>query len=159
MKKNFVNSLVELSNVQVVMNREQFLMYKHGGMSLAEIKFIGEVEESLFNRIETDKIFKNNIILGMACLLTALNTNIVFAAAATDPIKTMNDLGNKILTIVQTAGYWLCLIMCGVCVIRAIIGGKDKKAIGEIILGFLIAFAALYMMPWLFDMIKEGFGH
>lgn len=151
MKNKLINGIVSMSKIKVSMNKDQFIAYKKGDMSLLDIKMFDKV----FNQINKNKVLKLNVIIGIACLLVTLNSNTALAIDATSKI---DDLGSKSLVIIQVCAYWLCLIMCGVSVMKAVLSGKDKKDIGEIILGFLLAFAAVYFMPWLFDIVKSSFG-
>lgn len=68
----------------------------------------------------------------------------------------INKAGNTILGICRTIGYWACLIMCIVDIIKALMQG-DTKSIAKIMMKYALAFAALYFFPWILDLIKEIF--
>lgn len=156
MKRNFLDNLVEFTGVTVTMDRDQYISYKNNELTLAEIKMLNSIEKNIFDNLKKDKKFERNIIVAIAFFLHLTNTTTIFAAE--NPTQKIDELGRKLLNIIQVAGYWICLIMCGLMVLRAIMSGKDKKQIGEIVISFILAFAALYFMPWLFDTVKTTFG-
>lgn len=69
----------------------------------------------------------------------------------------INEGGFAILTIARTIGYWVCIIMCIIEIIKALLDGSSKN-IGKIILKYVFGFAALYLLPWLLDLIVGVFG-
>jgi hypothetical protein len=76
-------------------------------------------------------------------------------AAPSNTVK-ITEAGNTILDICREIGYWACLIMCILEIIKSLLQG-DTKGISKIIAKYLLGFGALYLMPWLFDLIKSIF--
>ena len=75
------------------------------------------------------------------------------AAPATGKI---DKLGFTLLGFCRTIGYWACIIMCSIEIIKALMQG-DTKGISSIISKYILGFAALYFLPWIFDIIKTAF--
>lgn len=75
---------------------------------------------------------------------------------AADPLGKIDKAGNTILSIVRKIGYWCCIIGCIIDIIRALMQG-DTKSIAKIMMKYALAFAALYMFPWILDLIKSIF--
>lgn len=73
----------------------------------------------------------------------------------TDTSK-LDIAGTKILGICQQFGYWGCLIMASVEIVKALMRGESKD-ITKIIAKYLIGFGALYVLPFLFNLIKDIF--
>ena len=72
-----------------------------------------------------------------------------------NPIK-VNAAGNKLLGIVQSLAYWTALIMCSTEIMKNIMQG-DHKSVSKSILKYSLAYGSLYLLPWIFDLIKEIF--
>ena len=54
--------------------------------------------------------------------------------------------------------YWICLIKGLVDVGREVSRGGDNIGnIGKIVLKYVLAFATLYIMPYLFDLVRDNF--
>lgn len=77
-------------------------------------------------------------------------------AATTDATGKIGIAGNTILGICREIGYWACLIMCILEIVKSLMQG-DSKSISKIISKYVLGFGALYLMPWLFDLIKSIF--
>ena len=90
-----------------------------------------------------------------------LNNLSVEVMASTGPNVTkfnskVNEIGNMFVGIIQTIGYWTCLIMCAVEILKCLFQG-DTKSLTKIICKYLMAFAGLYILPWIFELIKSMF--
>ena len=68
----------------------------------------------------------------------------------------IDNAGITILGVCRQIGYWACIIMCVIEIIRSLMQG-DTKSISKIISKYVLGFAALYLVPWIFDLIKEVF--
>lgn len=68
----------------------------------------------------------------------------------------IDTLGFKMLGVLRSVGYWICICMCLVEVLKSLMQG-DTKGIAKIIVKYLIGFSTLYFLPWAFDAIKESF--
>lgn len=66
------------------------------------------------------------------------------------------QLGSEILGLCQTAGYWVCLVMCVLEIIKAGVNG-DSRSISKIMAKYILLFSGLYFMPWIFDSIRDVF--
>lgn len=77
-------------------------------------------------------------------------------AYAVDPLSKVDKAGNTILGIVRRIGYWCCIIGCVIDVIKALMQG-DTKSIAKIMMKYALAFGALYIFPWILDLIKGIF--
>lgn len=78
------------------------------------------------------------------------------ALAATNPLNQINKAGNMMLGISRTIGYWLILIVCICEIIKSLMAG-DTKSISKILMKNLLAFASLYLFPWMMDLVKGIF--
>ena len=78
-------------------------------------------------------------------------------ADTTEAMAKVDKAGFTLLGLIQTIGYWLCLIMCVVEILKSIMNGSSKS-VGGIMIKYLLIFTSLFLMPFLFDLIKEIFG-
>jgi hypothetical protein len=76
--------------------------------------------------------------------------------AATDPMGKVDIAGATFLGILRTIGYWLCLIFCILEILKILMNGQSKD-IGKIIIKYLLVFSTLYVLPWMFELIKAIF--
>lgn len=77
-------------------------------------------------------------------------------ANAADPLGKIDTAGGTILNIVRRIGYWCCIIGCIIDIIKALMQG-DTKSIAKIMMKYALAFGALYIFPWILDLIKSIF--
>jgi len=82
--------------------------------------------------------------------------NIAVMAATKDPLGKLPIIGNKIYSMIQMAGWFICAIGCAIAVLKALMEG-DTKSIPKIMMRFGMGFAALYIFPAFLDMIKSIF--
>jgi len=75
---------------------------------------------------------------------------------AADPLAKIDTAGSTILGIVRRIGYWCCILGCIIDIIKALMQG-DTKSIAKIIMKYALAFGALYIFPWILDLIKSIF--
>lgn len=134
--------------MKVVMNHTQFLQWKYGNKTTLDIKL-----ENL--GVKDSKKFKKQLIIGIgATLFLVNNTDYVLAA----DLGAIDKLGNTFLDIVRRVGYWIALICALVEIIRTSMrGGNNSSEIGKIIMKYLLIYASLYLMPYLFDLVKGAF--
>ena len=112
-------------------------------------------EESVKNELIAYNILNNKnlkkvMVVAMGSLMYCQN---VLAATNTGKIDVA---GIAILGICRQIGYWACIIMCCIEIIRSLMQG-DTKGISKIISKYVLGFGALYLMPWIFDLIKSIF--
>ena len=77
-------------------------------------------------------------------------------AETTDVLNKIDVAGSTFLNIIQGFGYWACLIMCAIEIIRSLMQG-DTKSIGKSVFKYILGFATFYFLPWLFNIIKAIF--
>lgn len=99
------------------------------------------------------KINKDRYLRGLTTFVLA---NVLYIRNAYASIDKINKAGGNLLGVVRTFGYWVCLIMCVLEIIRTLMQG-DTKSIGKIIVKYCIGFGSFYFLPWIFDLIKESF--
>jgi hypothetical protein len=71
-------------------------------------------------------------------------------------MEAINVAGAKILDIMMTAGYWITLV-AGVGKVINAIAKKDAENALKTAMGYGVAFAALYLLKWVLDLIKGVF--
>lgn len=64
--------------------------------------------------------------------------------------------GAKILGICRNVGYWMCLVMASVEIIKSLMQG-NTKGVSSIIIKYGLGYGSLFIMPWIFDLIKSLF--
>ncbi|BDR77058.1 hypothetical protein [Clostridium tetani] len=106
----------------------------------------------------TCKTNNNNKSKGIFILTIERLLSFRNVTAATDvAVDTkINSAGGALLSVVRSFGYWICLIMCGLEIIKSLMQG-DTRSISKIIIKYILGFSALYFLPWLFDLIREVF--
>jgi len=113
-----------------------------------------------FLQLERGKNIRNytsNIMVKTTEKATILFLAILFNAQKTYAAgKGIDNLGGTLLNLIRGWGYWILLIMCLVETIRAGAGGDSKKIL-SIIMKYLLVFAAMYLVPSLFNAIKDSF--
>lgn len=134
--------------MKIVMNHDQFLNWKHGNKSAIDIKL-----ENL--GINWNRKTERYIVVGLAVGGFLLNhPSMVYGL----DLGKIDKLGNIFLTIVRKGGYWIVLIMSMVEISKAAMkGGNSNAEIGKIIMKNLLIYSALFLMPWLFDLVEEAF--
>jgi hypothetical protein len=107
--------------------------------------------ELVASHIKDDTELKKKFIFVVGSLMYV---NEVVNAA--DPLGKIDTAGNTILGIVRRIGYWCCIIGCIIDIIKALMQG-DTKSVAKIMMKYALAFAALYLFPWILDLIKAIF--
>lgn len=134
--------------MEIVMSHKQYLQWKNNEKSTIDIKLenIG---------IRNGKTFRKELVIGLGTTLFLINNpSICFGA----DLGKIDILGNKFLEIVRRVGYWIALISALVEIIKtATRSGNNNSEIAKIIMKYLLIYATLYLMPWLFDMVREAF--
>lgn len=136
---------------EITMTIHQFLQYERGEKSIKDI----EIENGL-ESIAT-KIINNDRLRKMAAFVIAgLNYTSTVLADTAEAVGRIDSAGNMFLGIVQSIGYWLCLIGCIMEILKSVMNGSSKD-VGKIMMKYLLIFAALYLMPFAFNLIKDIF--
>ncbi|WP_051350722.1 hypothetical protein [Caloramator sp. ALD01] len=71
-------------------------------------------------------------------------------------LSKVDKAGITILTIIRRVGYWACIILALMDIVKNLMEG-DTKSIWETIAKYTVAFTTLYLLPWLFDLIAAIF--
>lgn len=106
--------------------------------------------ELVSKRINVNSRLKKMVVFTLGSLLYLED-----AVYASDFSK-IDTGGNKILEITRHIGYWACLIGCTIEIIRSMMQG-DSKSIGKTIAKYAVSYGALYLLPWILDLIKSIF--
>ena len=92
------------------------------------------------------------------CLVVSLACNFMLEKYVYAADTSRIDIaGSTILSTAQEIGYWACLIMCLIEVIMALISRRTDD-VKKICTKYILGFASLYFMPWIFDFIRDFFG-
>lgn len=142
--KNFL-----INQKSISMTIPEFMQYSNGTISLNDILSKRESEHVL-NTMLNNKMFQRFAIYFIACLL--FTCKLCYGA----DLSKVDTAGAVLLTVVRTFGYWVCIIMGIVSIIRAMLNG-DTKGIGKIMAKYLLGFSSFYALPWLMDIIKGIF--
>lgn len=71
-------------------------------------------------------------------------------------LNKVDKAGIMILTIIRRVGYWACIILALMDIVKNLMEG-DTKSIWKTIAKYTVAFLSLYLLPWLFDLIAGIF--
>lgn len=137
-----------LNKKKITMSIPEFLAFERGELSLEEI-YSNRQLENMAKAVLNSKYKIFFIFLLASCLFVFTNIQ----ALAVDTSK-IDSAGTILLTIVRTAGYWFCIILACKDIVGTLIEG-NTKAVGQIVVKYIVGFGALYALPWLFDLIKE----
>lgn len=118
--------------------------------------FINYTEKSKFERFFETKEFKGAVIVGLALGLILLNSKT--AAAGETNLNGIDKLGNTFLNLVRKGGYWICLVMGIINCIKVGLQGGDKAGdIMKVVFKYVLIFASLFLLPFLFDLVEASF--
>lgn len=156
MKKNFIDSLITLTNIQVTFNKDQWTAYEEGTLSLTDVykmnlvdKEIGKLNRTAYNllvfmvagAVGAIEIYKNTLTIEVA-----------------NPVGAIDTLGYTFLNIFQGLGRWVALIMAFIEIVKAIMKGSTSTSeIFGIIFKYVIVFATMYLLPYFFDVVAGAF--
>ncbi len=101
---------------------------------------------------------KKDLKLYKVLVFTVAGLNYASAVLAdtTAAVGKIDSAGSMILGVSQSIGYWLCLVGCIVEILKSVMNGTSKDA-AKIMIKYILYFAALYLMPFAFDMIRDIF--
>ena len=77
-------------------------------------------------------------------------------ADVTEAVARIDNAGLMFFGIIQSIGYWLCLIGCIMEILKSVMNGSSKE-VGKLMMKYILIFAALYLMPFAFNLIREVF--
>lgn len=103
------------------------------------------------NYHKKDKILHSKRIkqLSLFVLANCMYTQTVYAA-------NIDAAGQKVLDVCRNVGYWMCLIMATIEIVKSLLQG-NTKSITPIITKYAVGYGALFFLPWIFDLIKSIF--
>ncbi|BDR80996.1 hypothetical protein [Clostridium tetani] len=115
------------------------------------IKYNSNIE-LIAKHINKDTSLKRQAVFLLGSLLYVQDT----VNAATDTFGKIDKAGSTILGIVRKIGYWICIVGCILDIIKALMQG-DTRNVAKIMMKYALAFSALYVFPWILDLIKSIF--
>lgn len=114
-----------------------------------EVYYIAPVK-SKKPKVNYYRFSKKASLLISTCLL---NINSCYAS---DPLRRMDIGGEKLLSVGQRIGYWVCILMCIFEIIKKVKDG-DTNAIWGIMVKYCIAYGSLFGVKWVLDMVGGFF--
>lgn len=133
--------------MEITMNRIQYLQWKNREKTILDIK----LENKGIDKTDIQKTIITGVAVG-GFLLN--NPTAVYAL----DLSRIDVLGNTFLSIVRKASYWIVLVVSLTEICKAAIkGGNSNSEIVKIIVKYLLIYASLFLMPWLFDLVEEAF--
>lgn len=133
------------------MSIPQFCKLQRGELTLKQIREENEIE-GFATHIRNNKNLEKMFVFVTGSLIYFSK---IVSAAENSP-KGIDTLGFKLLGVFRQFAYWVCIIGCIIEICKSLMQG-DHKSIGKIIAKYVLAFAAIYFVPWIFDIIKGEF--
>ena len=112
--------------------------------------------ENLLNHIKKNKSLYRKLVLIVCMMFMSgyLNPASAYMADVNAAISKLDKLGNQLLKLVRTVGYWVVLLITSKdCIAQAING--DKKGVGGAVTKGLMIMAVIYFLPELFSMMES----
>ncbi|MGU8834175.1 hypothetical protein ACSW8S_16670 (plasmid) [Clostridium perfringens] len=134
---------------KMTMSIPEYCQLQRGETTLEEI-YLNRKTRRAFDKMCSNKQIFNFLVFFFASILMV---NQLVYAAQVDTSK-IDELGNTLLSIVQSIGYWFCIIMAGKELIGSLMQGHSKDVAG-IITRHILAFSGFYGLPWIFNLIKS----
>lgn len=136
---------------EIKMTIRQFLAYERGEKSLKDIELENGLESIARKIINNDRLRKITVFT-----IASLNYMSTVYADAKEAVARIDNAGLMFFGIIQSIGYWLCLIGCIMEILKSVMNGSSKE-IGKLMMKYILIFAALYLMPFAFNLIREVF--
>lgn len=134
---------------EITMSISDFMQVQRGEITYQELYEIDTILKKIGRRGQKLLVFT------MGALMMASKQAM---ASVTDPITKTEELGIKILIMLQRAGLWICIIGCILEILFCVFkrnGGKDE-IIGIVFKWFLVLIA-IYVIPAGFRWIADYF--
>lgn len=164
MKNSLVNCLIEKSNITVTFSKSQWDAYVNNETNLLAIKLKNDF--NIGNDFSLDRYAKDNkvnfkykkfVVFGLSLLFVIVNYNIN-AYADVPGAEGLQRFGETFIELIQLAGYWICFARGLIDIIKEVLKGGDKSdGIGKILIRYTLAFASFYLLPVLFNLIRNSF--
>lgn len=134
--------------MEIVMNHNQYMSWKNGDKTKLDIK----MENIGIKNIER---FEKDLIIGIGTTLFLMNNPCRVLGV---DLTAIDSLGNTFLDICRKVGYWIALISSMTEIIKVSMrGGNNTSEIGKVIMKYLLIYASLYLMPYLFNLVQGAF--
>lgn len=112
--------------------------------------------ENLLNHIKRHRRLYSKLVLIVSMMLISgyINPIVAYAADVDHAIIMLDTLGNQLLKLARTIGYWTVLLITSKdCIAQAVNG--DKKGVGGAVTKGLMIMAVIYFLPELFSMMES----
>jgi hypothetical protein len=136
-----------LTRNPITMSVPVFMKLERKELTLKEIMATNTSETFVSKIMENSRVKKAAVVF----MATMLYSQKALAAG-----KGIDALGITLITLIRQWAYWILIIMCIIEIIRAGAGGDSKKILG-IVMKYLLIFASMYLVPTLFDAVKNSF--
>lgn len=156
MKKNFIDSLIILTNREVTFNTEQWKGYNEGILTLEDVYRINLVDKEIGKLNKTAYNLLAFMVAGAVGVIEAYKNTLTVTTS--NPIGSIDNLGNVFLGIFQGLGRWVILIMAFIEIIKAVMKGSSSTSeIFGIVFKYVIVFATMFLLPYFFDVVAGAF--
>lgn len=114
----------------------------------------------LCRKIKKDKAARKTVVVLLAVGLTIVSYKsqdqaVAVSGSMATGLAKVDNVGYMLLKLAQKFGKWAFLVMGLVNVIRDGMEGASKDSIIKTIIRYLIMFASLFALPWMFDLIES----
>ena len=119
------------------------------------IKEVNKVE-NLLNHIKKHKNLYRKLVVIVCIMLISghLNPVAAYMADVDRAIDRLDTLGNQLLKVARTIGYWTVLLITSKdCIAQAVNG--DRKGVGGAVTKGVMIMAVIYFLPELFSMMES----
>ena len=133
--------------ILIVRNYKTTMDWKYEGFNKKEMTEL----EQIAKKINRNAMLKKTAIIILGSLLYYSTAK----ALGADTAK-INKGGMKILSLTRDIGYWIAIILASFEIIKNLMQG-DTKSTGKSIMKYSLGYGSLYLLPWIFDLIKSIF--
>ena len=112
--------------------------------------------ENLLNHIKKHRRLYSKLVIIVAMMFISgyISPMVAYAADVDNAITKLDTLGNQLLKLARTIGYWTVLLITSKdCIAQAVNG--DRKGVGGAVTKGLMIMAVLYFLPELFSMMES----
>ena len=112
--------------------------------------------ENLLNHIKKHKRLYSKLVMIVSMMLISgyINPILAYAADVDHAITMLDTLGNQLLKLARTIGYWTVLLITSKdCIAQAVNG--DRKGVGGAVTKGIMIMAVIYFLPELFSMMES----
>lgn len=139
-----------LERKYIELSFEEFFALERNEITLSSVYFNRKCNRMLNRICNRNKQIEKVVILFLA--FSFLIYENVYASQV--DVSKINNLGSTLLTLIQTIGYWFCIIMASKDILTSLMQNQCRD-IGSIILKHILAFGGFYALPWSFNLIKD----